>query len=275
MKAPRTVGDRLALGSLVAVCVAVVVFLMAPALVLVPLSFNAESGFVFTEGMLRLDPAAFSLRWYQEVFDEDDWMHAFGNSILIGVAATAMATVLGTLAALGLANPAMPARTALTTLAISPLVTPIIISATGMSFFFAEIGLLRTHLGIILAHTALCTPLVVVTITATLTGFDYNLNRAAESLGAGPLATFFLVQLPQISRGIVSGALFAFVASLDEVIVVTFIGGLEHRTIPRRMWSGIREHLSPEILAVATMLVVFALLVVATVEWLRYRAERS
>ena len=274
MKAPRTVGDRLAVAALAAICVAILVFLMAPAVVLVPLSFNAESGFTFTEGMLRLDPEAFSLRWYERVLG-DDWLNAFGNSILIGLAATALATVLGTLAALGLANPHMPARTVLSTLAISPLVTPIIISATGMSFFFAEIGLLRTHLGIILAHTALCTPLVVVTITATLTGFDYNLNRAAESLGAGPLATFFLVQLPQISRGIISGALFAFVASMDEVIVVTFIGGLEHRTIPRRMWSGIREHLSPEILAAATILLVFALVVVATVEWLRYRAVRS
>ena len=180
--------------------------------------------------------------------------------------------MLGTLAALGLASPHMPARSALTALAVSPLVVPIIISATGMSFFFAEMGLLRTHAGIVLAHAALGAPLVVVTVTAALAGYDDDLSRAAASLGAGPLATFFGVQLPQISRGVASGAVFAFVASLDEVVVVTFVGGLDQRTIPRRMWSGIREHLSPEILAVASVLIVFAVVVVATVEWLRHRS---
>lgn len=272
MRPPRTIGDRLANAALAAFCTLVLLFLMAPVLVLVPLSFNAEAGFSFTDGMLRLDAEAFSLRWYASIVAEDDWLDALGNSVLIGVGATAIATVLGTLAALGLASPHMPARSALTALAVSPLVVPIIISATGMSFFFAEMGLLRTHAGIVLAHAALGAPLVVVTVTAALAGYDDDLSRAAASLGAGPLAAFFGVQLPQISRGIASGAVFAFVASLDEVVVVTFVGGLDQRTIPRRMWSGIREHLSPEILAVASVLIVFAVVVVATVEWLRHRS---
>lgn len=272
MRPPRTIGDRLANAALAAFCTLVLLFLMAPVLVLVPLSFNAEAGFSFTDGMLRLDAEAFSLRWYASIVAEDDWLDALGNSVLIGVGATAIATVLGTLAALGLASPHMPARSALTALAVSPLVVPIIISATGMSFFFAEMGLLRTHAGIVLAHAALGAPLVVVTVTAALAGYDDDLSRAAASLGAGPLATFFGVQLPQISRGVASGAVFAFVASLDEVVVVTFVGGLDQRTIPRRMWSGIREHLSPEILAVASVLIVFAVVVVATVEWLRHRS---
>ncbi len=272
MRPPRAIGDRLANAALAAFCALVLLFLMAPVLVLVPLSFNAEAGFSFTDGMLRLDADAFSLRWYASVVAEDDWLDALGNSVLIGVGATAIATVLGTLAALGLASPHMPARSALTALAVSPLVVPIIISATGMSFFFAEMGLLRTHAGIVLAHAALGAPLVVVTVTAALAGYDDDLSRAAASLGAGPLATFFGVQLPQISRGVASGAVFAFVASLDEVVVVTFVGGLDQRTIPRRMWSGIREHLSPEILAVASVLIVFAVVVVATVEWLRHRS---
>ena len=272
MRPPRAIGDRLANAALAAFCTLVLLFLMAPVLVLVPLSFNAEAGFSFTDGMLRLDADAFSLRWYASVVAEDDWLDALGNSVLIGVGATAIATVLGTLAALGLASPHMPARSALTALAVSPLVVPIIISATGMSFFFAEMGLLRTHAGIVLAHAALGAPLVVVTVTAALAGYDDDLSRAAASLGAGPLAAFFGVQLPQISRGIASGAVFAFVASLDEVVVVTFVGGLDQRTIPRRMWSGIREHLSPEILAVASVLIVFAVVVVATVEWLRHRS---
>lgn len=275
MRPPRTIGDRLANAALAGFCVLVLLFLMAPVLVLVPLSFNAETGFSFPEGMLRLDADAFSLRWYASIVADDDWLDALGNSIVIGLAAMAIATVLGTLAALGLASPYMPARSALTTLAISPLVVPIIVSATGMSFFFAEVGLLRTYAGVILAHAALGAPLVVVTVTATLAGYDDDLTKAAASLGAGPLATFFGVQLPQIYRGVVSGALFAFVASLDEVVVVSFIGGLDQRTIPRRMWSGIREHLSPEILAVASVLIVFAVLVVATVEWLRHRATKG
>ena len=275
MSPPRAIGDRLANAALAAFCVLVLLFLMAPVLVLVPLSFNAEAGFSFTDGMLRLDADAFSLRWYASVVAEDDWLDALGNSVLIGGGATAIATVLGTLAALGIASPHMPARSALTALAVSPLVVPIIISATGMSFFFAEVGLLRTHAGIVLAHAALGAPLVVVTVTAALAGYDDNLNHAAASLGAGPLATFFGVQLPVISRGVASGALFAFVASLDEVVVVTFVGGLDQRTIPRRMWSGIREHLSPEILAVASVLIVFAVVVVATVEWLRYRSLKA
>lgn len=272
MRPPRAIGDRLANAALAAFCTLVLLFLMAPVLVLVPLSFNAEAGFSFTDGMLRLDADAFSLRWYASVVAEDDWLDALGNSVLIGVGATVIATVLGTLAALGLASPHMPARSALTALAVSPLVVPIIISATGMSFFFAEMGLLRTHAGIVLAHAALGAPLVVVTVTAALAGYDDDLSRAAASLGAGPLATFFGVQLPQITRGVASGAVFAFVASLDEVVVVTFVGGLDQRTIPRRMWSGIREHLSPEILAVASVLIVFAVVVVATVEWLRHRS---
>ena len=255
----------------VAFCVAVFVFLIAPILVVVPLSFNAEPYFTFTEGMLRFDADAYSLRWYEGVIGDDDWLRALINSFVIGTCATVLATVLGTTAALGLSSPAMPARTAVMGLLISPMVTPIIISAAGMFFFYSRLGLAQTHFGLILAHAALGTPFVVITVAATLSGFDTNLTRAGASLGAGPWRVFRRVQLPLIAPGVASGALFAFATSFDEVVTVLFMGGLEQRTIPREMWAGIREQISPAILAVATMLIAFALALMATVEWLRRR----
>ena len=256
-------------------CVLVFVFLIAPILVVVPLSFNAQPYFTFTEGMLRLDPDAYSLRWYTMVATSDAWLRALVNSFLIGGSATALATALGTLAALGLSNPAMPARPLVMGLLISPMVTPVVISAAGMFFFYSTLGLTQTYLGLILAHAALGTPFVVITVTATLTGFDNNLLRAAASLGAGPWRSFRRVQLPIIAPGVASGALFAFATSFDEVVTVLFMGGLEQRTIPREMWAGIREQISPAILAVATLLIIFAVTLMVTVEWLRRRSQRE
>ena len=259
--------------SYLAFCSAVFLFLTAPILVIVPLSFNVEPYFTFTEGMLSLDPQAYSLRWYRTVAEDPEWLRALANSLVIGFAATALATALGTLAALGLSNPAMPGRSLAMSLLISPMVTPVIISAAGMFFFYSDMGLAQTYPGLILAHTALGTPFVVITVTATLSGFDHNLTRAAASLGAGPVRTFRRVQLPLIAPGVVSGALFAFATSFDEVVTVLFIGGLDQRTIPRQMWAGIREQISPAILAVATLLIAFALLLMLVVEWLRRRGS--
>ena len=255
-------------------CGLIFAFLVAPILVIVPLSFNAEPYFTFTEGMLRFDPEAYSLRWYRQVLGDGAWARGLANSLLIGAAATVLATALGTLAALGLSSRAMPARHLVMGLLISPMVTPLIISAAGMFFFYSTLGLSQTHLGLILAHAALGTPFVVITVTATLSAFDTNLTRAAASLGAGPLTTFRRVQLPLIAPGVVSGALFAFATSFDEVVVVLFMAGENQRTIPRQMWAGIREQISPAMLAVATFLVVFAVLLLCTVEWLRRRAGR-
>ena len=268
-------GELLGRGLHLAFCVAVLVFLIAPMLVVIPLSFNAEPYFTFTEGMLRLDSDAYSLRWYRNVVEDGVWQRALGNSLLIGVSATAIATALGVLAALGLANPAMPGRGFVTSLLISPMVTPLIISAAGMFFFYSKLGLGQTHLSLTLAHAVLGTPFVVISVTATLVGFDNNLVRAGASLGAGPFLVFRRIQLPLIAPGVISGALFAFAASFDEVVTVLFLGGLEQRTVPRQMWTGIREQISPEILAVATFLVVFALLLLGAVEWLRGRGGRS
>lgn len=268
---PERVGRFLYVGF----CAAVFLFLVAPILVIVPLSFNAEPYFTFTEGMLSLDADAWSLRWYRQIVENEVWTRALVNSLIIGVASTVLATGLGTLAAMGLSSPAMPGRRLAMGLLISPMVTPVIIAAAGMFFFYSNLGLAQTHLGLILAHAALGTPFVVITVTATLSAFDTNLTRAAASLGAGPVRTFRRVQLPLIAPGVISGALFAFATSFDEVVVVLFMAAIEQRTIPRQMWAGIREQISPTILAVATFLIVFAVLLLLAVEWMRRRSTEK
>jgi len=196
------------------------------------------------------------------------------NSFIIGLSATFLATTLGTTAALGLSRPHMPFKGTMMALLISPMIVPLIITAAGIFFFYAKFGLVGTYTGLILAHTALGTPFVVITVTATLTGFDTNLIRASQSLGADQMRTFFKVIMPLILPGVISGALFAFITSFDEVVVVLFLGSVEQQTIPRQMWSGIRQEISPVILCMATCLVALSIMLLTAVELLRRRSER-
>jgi putative spermidine/putrescine transport system permease protein len=154
------------------------------------------------------------------------------------------------------------------------MIVPLIISAAGMFFFYSSIGLAGTFPGVIMAHAALGTPFVVITVTATLVGYDHTLSRAAASLGANSTTIFRKVTMPLILPGVISGALFAFITSFDEIVIVLFVAGIEQRTIPREMWSGIREQISPTILAVATILVLVSIALLTTVELLRRRTER-
>ena len=246
----------------------VILFLIAPVLAIVPLSFNAEPFFTYPMPGL-------SFRWYEEFFTSQVWQLALKNSIIVAVCATILSTVLGTLAALGLSRPDCPARATLTAILISPMIVPVIVSAVGVYYAFAAIGLLNTLTGLVLAHTAIGAPFVVITVTATLASFDHGLMRAAASLGATPVEAVFRVMLPIIAPGVISGALFAFVTSFDEVVIALFISGSEQRTLPRQMWSGVRETLSPTIAAVAALLILFSTLFLATVQWLQRRAERQ
>ena len=255
-------------------CALIFFFLIFPLVVVVPLSFNAVPFFTFTKEMLSLDPAGYSLKWYEDFFSNLNWQGAVRNSVIIAFFATLLSTTLGTLAALGLSRPNMPAKALVMSLLISPMIVPLIISAAGMFFFYSRIGLQGTHLGVILAHAALGTPFVVITVTATLVGFDNSLIRASASLGASPTTTFFKVIVPLILPGVISGALFAFITSFDEVVVVLFVGSFKQRTIPWQMFSGIREHISPTILAVATILVIVSVALLVAVELLRRRGER-
>jgi putative spermidine/putrescine transport system permease protein len=224
--------------------------------------------------MLSFDSNAWSLRWYRDIVANPQWIHAIKNSFVIALATTVPATALGTLAALGLSRPSLSFRTPIMAILISPMIVPIIITATGMYFFYSALGLTQTFTGLVLAHVALGTPFVVITVTATLVGFDQALIRAAANLGATPVRTFFRITAPLILPGVISGALFAFITSFDEVVVVLFMAGYDQRTIPRQMWAGIREQISPTILAVATLLIATSILLLGTLELLRRRNER-
>lgn len=256
------------------ICGLIFLFLIFPILVIVPLSFNAVPFFTFTQEMLSFDPAGYSLRWYQDFFGSLNWRGAINNSFIIAIFATLISTSLGTIAALGLSRRNVPYRTTIMAILISPMIVPLIISACGMFFFYSRVNLQGTHLGVILAHAALGTPFVVITVTATLVGFDRSLIRAANSLGADGVTTFFKIVVPLILPGVISGALFAFITSFDEVVVILFVGSFEQRTIPWQMFSGIRENISPTILAVATLLVLVSVALLMSIELLRRRTER-
>ena len=249
-------------------------FLILPIIVIVPLSFNAEPFFSFTAGMLRLDPDAYSLRWYREILNNPNWMLAIRNSFMIGIAATLIATCLGTLAAVGLTSRNMPFKNLITAIMLSPMIVPLIIMAAGMFFFYTRYNIAGTYFGIIIAHAALGIPFVMISVTATLAGFDNALYQAGLSMGATPLRAFRDITLPLIRPGVISGALFAFVTSFDEVVVVIFLAGPGQRTIPRQMFAGLRESINPTILAVATLLILVSVLFLISLEFLRRRSMR-
>lgn len=294
LPAYTTTGERIWHYTYLLICGLIFLFLVAPILLVIPLSFNAEPYFTFTQKMLSFDPAGYSLRWYDRIithgmaapeitrgaafwkdaWENAQWLHAAKNSAIIGISATILATVLGTLAAMGLSRPEMPFRRAIMGLLISPMIVPLIITATGLFFFYSKTGLAHTYIGVIMAHATLGIPFVIITVTATMVGFDHSLSRAALNLGASPMTVFKDITLPLILPGVISGALFAFVTSFDEVVVVLFVAAFDQQTIPRQMWNGIREQISPTILAVATILVIFSILLLTTVELLRRRSER-
>ena len=272
---PHTgIGGKIGHYSYIIFCGFVFLFLIAPILVIIPLSFNAEPYFTFTEGMISMKSDAYSTRWYADIAKNPQWAFSAVNSIIVAVCSTLLATFLGTLAALGLSQSHMPYKSAVMGVLISPMIVPLIISAAGMFFFYSNIGLAQTLPGLILAHAVLGTPFVVITVTATLTGFDTNLIRASQSLGADTMRTFFKVIMPLILPGVISGALFAFITSFDEVVVVMFVGSVEQITIPKQMWAGLRQETSPVILCMATCLVALSIALLTTVELLRRRSER-
>ena len=258
------------------ICASVFIYLIAPLFVIFPLSFSADEFLVFSDGMKRLEPDAFSTRWYKDMIwgTKNPWGLAAKNSLMVAFFATIGSVLLGTLAAVGLSSRHMPYKGIIMAILISPMIVPLIISGVAIFFFMAKVGLAATHTGIILAHIILGTPFVVITVTATLSGFDHSVTRAAASLGSTPFNTFMKITLPLITPGVISGGLFAFVTSFDEVVVVLFLAGLENTTIPIQMWIGLREQLSPTILAVATCLIVLSTLILVTAELLRRRSER-
>ena len=267
------------------VCGIIFIFLIMPILVVMPLSFNSQDFFTFTPEMLKFEPEGYSLKHYGDFFTNNEWQRSFKNSLLIAPVATLVSVSLGTLAAIGLSQSHVPFKRAIMAILISPMIVPLIISATGMFFFYSHVGnFLEDRIGldknfvgyvkVILAHSVLGIPFVIITVTATLVGFDSSLTRAAANMGADPVKTFFKIQMPLILPGVISGGLFAFITSFDEVVVVMFVGSTNQKTLPWQMFTGLREQISPTILAVATILVAISIALLITLEMLRRRSER-
>jgi putative spermidine/putrescine transport system permease protein len=248
-------------------CVLVFLFLVLPILAVVPLSFNSGS-------FLTYPVAGFSLRWYRDFFTSAHWLPALRNSVLVACASTAIATPLGTLAALGLVRANVAAKPLVLGLLIAPMIVPVIVTAIGAYFLYAPLGLTNSYLGLILSHAVLGAPFVVVVVHATLQGFDANLWRAATSLGARPPTVFVRVVLPLIAPGVMAGAVFAFTTSFDEIVTAIFLAGPEQRTLPLQMFDGVREQISPTITAAATLLIFVSVLLLTTIELLRRRSKR-
>ncbi|HEY4253658.1 MAG TPA: ABC transporter permease [Roseomonas sp.] len=267
MKTPLAPLDRALRAGLVGLCGLVLAFLLLPVLAVIPLSFNAGS-------FLTYPMSGFSLRWYQDFVTSPRWLPALSNSLLIGTVATTLATVLGTAAALGLDRMGGLPRQILNALFLMPVVVPVVVIGSSLYALFATLGLTATYPGLILAHALLGAPFVVITVAATLSGFDRRLLQAALSLGATPVQAFRRVTLPLILPGVVSGALFAFATSFDEIVVTLFLAGPQQRTLPVQMFDGVREQISPTITAAATLLFLVSVALVAVVEWLRRRSGR-
>ena len=248
-------------------CALVLLFLILPVLVIIPLSFNSGSFLVYPL-------QGFSLRWYEDFFTSAEWMRSLKNSLIVAPAATVLAMVFGTLASIGLTRGEFRGKALVMSLLISPMVAPVVIVGVASYLFFAPMGLGNSYTSLILVHAVLGVPFVIITVSATLQGFNYNLVRAAASMGASPLLAFRKITLPLIAPGVISGALFAFATSFDEVVVTLFLAGPEQATLPRQMFSGIRENLSPTIAAAATLLIAFSIIMLLTLEWLRGRSEK-
>jgi putative spermidine/putrescine transport system permease protein len=255
---------RISRGAFYAYCAFVFLFLVVPILTVVPLSFSSDT-------FLTYPIPGLSLRWYEDFFTSPRWLPALMNSLLIAAATTLIATPLGTLAALGLVRVKFRLRPLFVSLLISPIIVPGIITAIGMYFVYAPLGLTNSYIGLILAHTVLAAPFVVIVVLAALEGFDPNVMRAGASLGAPPITVFFRIVLPSILPAVVAGAVFAFATSFDEIITAIFLAGPTQRTLPLQMFDGLRERISPTITAAATLLIVVSVLLLTTVELLRRR----
>lgn len=243
--------------------------LIAPLVTAVPISFSAGS-------FLSYPLPGLSLQWYEKVFLAGPWLDALWNSLVVGVLSTLIATPLGTLAAYAFARGGLPMPTTLLGVLIAPMIVPPVITGLGLYFAFARIGLTSTLAGVVIAHAVLAAPFVLITVSATLQGFDFRLLRAAASLGASPVRAFFDILVPLMAPGIISGALFAFATSFDEVVVTLFIAGPAQRTMPLKMFEGIRDNIDPSILAMATFLMCIAILTLASASLLmKNRVKRT
>jgi len=240
----------------------VLAFLVLPLVIVISLSFSPSRFFVFP-------PSGVSLRWYADLMSAPKWRDAAFNSLIVGLGASLVATSVGLLAAWGLSEAKSRWANVATAWLVLPMGVPIVVVAVASFITYSQFGLASTRLGLILAHAALGLPFVTIAVTATLRGFNRNLVRAAESLGASPFAAFRTVTIPVVMPGILTGAIFAFAVSFDEVIVALFQATPQLHTLPVEIFSGTRESITPTVTAAATVLMVISILLLVLVERLR------
>lgn len=253
---------------LVAVVVLIALILVAPTLVVIPMSFSGSTTFQFP-------PESWSLRWYEEFFTAVKWRNALGNSLLIGLCVAIVSTVLGSFAAIGLKHAKGRLAKIASASVMAPMVIPGIIVAVAVYSAFLNWRLSGTFLGFVIAHTALAIPFVFVAVNTSLDGFDFNTERAAATLGARPMTAFLLVTVPQILPGLLSGFVFAFATSFDEVVIALFLQSPTLRTLPVLMFESVSVQIDPTIGAASSIVVVATSLLILLPQLIRRKRKLS
>lgn len=246
----------------------VIAFLIIPCLIVVPMSFSDSQ-------YLEFPPRVWSLRWYEAYFFSSEWRQSTWVSLKVGTATTVLATILGTLASYGLHKSANPFKPIIRGMLMLPMMVPLIFVAIGVFFVYARLGLNNTIPGLVLAHTTLAIPFVMIAVGNGLSGFDMNLERAARGLGASPIRAFLTVTLPQIRISVLSGMLFAFVTSFDEVVVSIFVSSGANSTLTKRMFANIRDQVDPTVAAISSILVVLSIVVLIAGQFMQRRSRSS
>lgn len=245
----------------------IIVFLLAPFLVLIPMSFGSAD-------IAEFPPRTLSVEQYKRFLESKPWVQALFTSIRVAVATMVISTTLGTMAAFGLVRGRFRGITAISSLLIAPRFVPIIITALAYYAFLVKIHLIGTEYGLVLAHTILACPYVIIIVSSNLRGFDRSLEQASRILGASPLQTTLRVTLPLIRPGIISAALFAFMLSFDEIVVAIFVCGTHTETLPKRMWDSLTYEMEPTLPAISTLILVATILVFAIAGWTQSTATR-
>jgi putative spermidine/putrescine transport system permease protein len=248
-----------------ALVILIIAFLCVPSLFVIPVSFTAGT-------FIEFPPQGFSLRWYETYLNSPGWVDATIRSFIVALATAMVSTALGTAAAFVLVRQRMFARIAILALVLAPLVLPRLIFAVALFYLYARVGLVGTILGLVLGHTILAVPYVVITVMAVLRTYDERLDQAAWSLGASKLRTLYHITLPQIRGGVVAGFLFAFITSFDDLTVALFVTGGSTATLPRQMWNDLLLQVNPTLAAVSSFILVFVTVFVVAAELLRRRA---
>jgi ABC-type spermidine/putrescine transport system permease subunit II len=251
----------------IGLAVLAVVFLMLPVIIVIPMSFSGAQ-------LLTFPPPSLSLRWYDSFFGDPAWLSALLNSVIVALASSVLALVLGTLAAYGLVRFRFAGRAALEANYVAPLIIPPIIAAVALYIVFAKTGLLGTYEGLIIAHTLHSAPYIVLVMTVAIAAFDVRIEQVARSLGASQRVILLRILLPNLMPSVIASWMLAFIVSFDEVILTLFLFG-NRETIPKRMFTRLELQIDPTITAIATMLIVFSVAALAAVYLLTRRGGRS